>query len=107
MSEADRIIKFLGAASADIDIRTLQRKMRAGEDLSFTIVDQYDFNDKEKLAGGLNGFLEDIKASWSLLTNQRSMYQAVRKLASWRQVNGYEGFPVALEVSITGDDYLV
>jgi peptidoglycan hydrolase-like protein with peptidoglycan-binding domain len=105
MHDADKIAKFLGAANPSGgagEIETLTADMKAGRPLSVNIVDRYDFN--EKKTANLDDFLEDLSASWELLKDGSS-YEAVRKLASWRQSGGYSGYPVSLKLSISPTEY--
>ena len=101
----DQIAKTLGTASASgASISDIRNAMRNRKPIKFVIVDNYDFNDKAKLAGGIEQFFEDIKSSWKLLS-KGSVYAAIRKMASWRQATGYKGYPVKIAISLKEKDY--
>ena len=102
---ADQISKTLGTASAkDISIEKLQSAMRSNKPISFKLFDTYNFNDKVKLAGGMERFFADIGKSWDLL-KKGSYYEAIRKLAAWRHATGYKGYPVLIAITLDEEDY--
>lgn len=81
--------RFLGNAVFELD--------RSG---NITVYDQYDFNNASKKAD-LNDLYKDLwEAIKPSMHGGDDMYNAIRRMAPYRQATGYAGYAVKIQISL-------